>query len=108
MTAATRSIRRSSRPRSDSSLAKPSTPDWREPSTGTSPRRRGGGRSWTAATATGSSVSTGADLEADTATNPRLTVGMPVYNNARTIGRAVDTLLTQSYDAFRLFIADDG
>ena len=39
---------------------------------------------------------------------PRLTIGMPVYNNGRTIGRALDSLLAQSYENFQLFISDDG
>lgn len=39
---------------------------------------------------------------------PRLTIGMPVFNNARTIRRALDSLVTQSYPNFRLLISDDG
>ena len=39
---------------------------------------------------------------------PRLTIGMPVYNNARTIRRALDSLVAQSYANFRLLISDDG
>jgi glycosyltransferase involved in cell wall biosynthesis len=38
----------------------------------------------------------------------RLTVGMPVYNNARTIRRALDSLIAQTYRDFRLLISDDG
>jgi len=38
----------------------------------------------------------------------RLTIGMPVYNNAPTIRRAVDSLLGQSFGDFRLLISDDG
>lgn len=38
----------------------------------------------------------------------RLTIGMPVYNNAPTIRRALDSLLAQSFGDFRLLISDDG
>ena len=37
----------------------------------------------------------------------RLTIGMPLYDNARTIRRALDSLLAQSYSGFRLIIGDD-
>jgi len=39
---------------------------------------------------------------------PRLTIGMPVYNNARTIKRALESLLGQTYRGFQLIISDDG
>jgi glycosyltransferase involved in cell wall biosynthesis len=40
--------------------------------------------------------------------NPRLTIGMPVYNSARTIRRALDSLLAQTFVDFRLVVSDDG
>jgi glycosyltransferase involved in cell wall biosynthesis len=40
--------------------------------------------------------------------DPRLTIGMPLYNNGRTISRALDSLLAQSFGNFRLVISDDG
>jgi glycosyltransferase involved in cell wall biosynthesis len=39
---------------------------------------------------------------------PRLTIGMPLYNNAQTVRRAVDSLLAQTFGDFRLIISDDG
>ena len=39
---------------------------------------------------------------------PRLTIGMPIYNNGRTVSRALDSLLAQSFEDFRLLISDDG
>jgi glycosyltransferase involved in cell wall biosynthesis len=41
-------------------------------------------------------------------TGPRLTVGMPLYNNARTIRQALDSLVGQTYSSFRILISDDG
>jgi len=38
----------------------------------------------------------------------RLTIGVPTYNNAATIRRAVESLLAQSFADFRLLISDDG
>src|SRR5437763_6697640 len=40
--------------------------------------------------------------------SPRLTIGMPLYNNAETIRRSLDSLLGQSYTGFRILISDDG
>jgi len=40
--------------------------------------------------------------------NCRLTIGVPTYNNATTIRRAVESLLAQSFGDFRLLISDDG
>jgi glycosyltransferase involved in cell wall biosynthesis len=37
----------------------------------------------------------------------RLTIGMPLYNNAPTIRRALDSLVAQSYRDFRLILGDD-
>jgi glycosyltransferase involved in cell wall biosynthesis len=37
----------------------------------------------------------------------RLTIGMPLYDNAPTIRRALDSLLAQSFSDFRLLIGDD-
>lgn len=42
------------------------------------------------------------------ATAPALTIGMPIYNNGRTLEKAVRSLLGQTFDAFRLVISDDG
>jgi glycosyltransferase involved in cell wall biosynthesis len=39
---------------------------------------------------------------------PALTIGMPVYNNARTLERAVRSLQEQTFGDFRLLISDDG
>ncbi|MCW3473932.1 glycosyltransferase [Limobrevibacterium gyesilva] len=36
-----------------------------------------------------------------------MTVGIPVYNGARTIGRALDSLLAQSFTDFELIISDN-
>jgi len=38
----------------------------------------------------------------------RLTIGMPLYNNARTIERAVKSLQQQTFGDFRLLMSDDG
>jgi glycosyltransferase involved in cell wall biosynthesis len=38
----------------------------------------------------------------------RLTIGMPLYNNARTVHRALDSLISQTFGDFRLTISDDG
>jgi glycosyltransferase involved in cell wall biosynthesis len=46
--------------------------------------------------------------ESERALRPRLTIGMPVYNNAATIRRAVESLLAQSFGDFRLLVSDDG
>ena len=37
----------------------------------------------------------------------RLTIGMPLYNNAPTIRRALDSLVSQSYRNFLLIVGDD-
>lgn len=39
---------------------------------------------------------------------PRLTIGMPVYNNARTIRASLDSLLAQTFADFELVISDNG
>jgi glycosyltransferase involved in cell wall biosynthesis len=39
---------------------------------------------------------------------PRLTIGMPTFNNERTITRAIESLLGQSFSDFELIISDDG
>jgi Glycosyltransferases involved in cell wall biogenesis len=46
--------------------------------------------------------------DAPTAESPTLTIGMPVYNNAPTLRRALTSLLDQSYSSFRLLVSDDG
>ena len=38
----------------------------------------------------------------------RLTIGMPLYNNAPTIRRALDSLLAQTFRDFSILISDDG
>lgn len=38
----------------------------------------------------------------------RLTIGMPLYQNALTVRRAVDSLLGQTWGDFRLLLSDDG
>jgi len=38
---------------------------------------------------------------------PKVTIGMPVYNGATTIRRALDGLLAQSFDDFELIISDN-
>jgi glycosyltransferase involved in cell wall biosynthesis len=43
----------------------------------------------------------------DTA-NPRVSVGMPVYNGERFLRQAVDSLLNQTYGDFELIISDNG
>lgn len=39
---------------------------------------------------------------------PMISVVMPVYNGAKTVGRAIDSILCQSYDDFEFIIIDDG
>ena len=39
---------------------------------------------------------------------PRLTIGMPLYNNASTIARALESLLAQSFMDFTIIASDDG
>ena len=39
---------------------------------------------------------------------PRLSIGMPLYNNARTVRRAIDSLIAQSEQDWELVISDDG
>lgn len=39
---------------------------------------------------------------------PKVTVAMPVYNGSKTLGRAITSILTQSYDDFELLVIDDG
>jgi glycosyltransferase involved in cell wall biosynthesis len=41
------------------------------------------------------------------ASTPRLTIGMPAYNSARTIRRAIESLLAQTYPHFQLIVSDD-
>ncbi len=48
----------------------------------------------------------GVDARGDTV--PRLTIGMPAYNNARTIRRALESLLAQTFRSFQLIVSDDG
>jgi glycosyltransferase involved in cell wall biosynthesis len=49
-----------------------------------------------------------ADFKANTDGGPRLTIGMPAYNSARTIRRAIDSLVAQTFTDFRLVVSDDG
>jgi glycosyltransferase involved in cell wall biosynthesis len=39
---------------------------------------------------------------------PKITIGMPVYNGADTIKRALDSLLAQTFTNFELIISDNG
>ena len=39
---------------------------------------------------------------------PLVTIGMPVYNGARTLGHALDSVLAQSLDDFEIVISDNG
>lgn len=39
---------------------------------------------------------------------PKITIGMPVYNGADTIKRALDSLLAQTYSNFEIIISDNG
>ena len=39
---------------------------------------------------------------------PLLSVVMATYNRANVIGRAIDSILNQTYDDFELIIVDDG
>ena len=41
------------------------------------------------------------------AANPRVTIGMPVYNGAQTIAQSLDSLLEQSFGDFELVISDN-
>ncbi len=41
-------------------------------------------------------------------TDARVTVGMPVFNNARTLRRAIDSVLGQGFSDWVLVISDDG
>ncbi|MBL8014773.1 MAG: glycosyltransferase family 2 protein [Candidatus Doudnabacteria bacterium] len=39
---------------------------------------------------------------------PKLTVVIPTYNRARTLGRAIDSVLTQDYKDIQVLVVDDG
>ena len=39
--------------------------------------------------------------------NPRLTVGLPVYNGERHLGEAIESILGQTFGDFRLIVADN-
>src|SRR5438132_51002 len=39
---------------------------------------------------------------------PKLSIGLPVWNGAATIRRAIDSVLTQSFRDFELIISDNG
>ena len=39
---------------------------------------------------------------------PRMSVIIPLYDKARTIGRALDSVLAQTFDDFELIVVDDG
>ena len=43
-----------------------------------------------------------------TADNPRVTVGMPVYNGERYVARAIDSILAQTFTDLELVISDNG
>jgi glycosyltransferase involved in cell wall biosynthesis len=44
----------------------------------------------------------------NTANPPRLSIGLPVYNGARFLAEALDSLLAQTYADFELIISDNG
>jgi glycosyltransferase involved in cell wall biosynthesis len=46
-------------------------------------------------------------LETGTGRNPLVTIAMPLYNDARYVGRALDDLLAQSFTDFELIISDN-
>ena len=39
--------------------------------------------------------------------NPRVSIGMPVYNGAKFIEAALDSLLAQTFEGFELIISDN-
>lgn len=41
-------------------------------------------------------------------TNPRVTIGLPVYNGERFLAAAIDSILAQDFDDFELLIGDNG
>lgn len=41
-------------------------------------------------------------------TAPRVTIGMPVWNNARTVARAIRSVRDQAFEDWRLIVTDDG
>lgn len=43
-----------------------------------------------------------------TADTPKVSIGMPVYNGASTIGRAISAILRQTFEDFELIISDNG
>jgi glycosyltransferase involved in cell wall biosynthesis len=54
-------------------------------------------------------IATGAGLpRAHAAAAPRLTVGVPAWNNAATIARALESLLAQDLGGLRILVSDDG
>ena len=40
--------------------------------------------------------------------SPTVSIIVPVYNAAHTIGRCIESILTQQYTDFELFLVDDG
>src|SRR3954470_15735733 len=54
-------------------------------------------------------VSTSPILDSrDCAMPPLVSIGLPVYNGARYIAEALESLLAQTYTAFELIISDNG
>src|SRR5690348_14159560 len=45
---------------------------------------------------------------ADAGAGTVLSVGMPLYNNARTVGRALESLLAQTERDLEIIVSDDG
>ena len=43
----------------------------------------------------------------DNISKPKITIGLPSYNGANTIQRAIDSLVNQTYSNFELIISDD-
>ena len=48
-----------------------------------------------------------AAADGPTSTTPRVFIGLPVYNGARFLAAALDSLLAQSYRDFTLLISDN-
>jgi glycosyltransferase involved in cell wall biosynthesis len=47
-------------------------------------------------------------MECETSDIKLLTIGMPIYNNEKTLGRAIESILSQSGINFQVILSDDG